>query len=169
MQNNMFETIMGALVLIVAVAFMTFAYQSSNLKAVEGYDVKAKFSTVAGIGLGSDVRIGGIKIGVVGDMNLDPDTYKAVVTFQIKNNIKLPSDSSAAVVSDGLLGSKYIKIEPGQDEKMLASGESITITQSSVSLEEIIGKMAFGSVDKPSAKKDTKLPDAATAPSSVHN
>jgi len=169
MQNNMFETIMGALVLIVAVAFMTFAYQSSNLKAVEGYDVKAKFSTVAGIGLGSDVRIGGIKIGVVGDMDLDPDTYKAVVTFQIKNNIKLPSDSSAAVVSDGLLGSKYIKIEPGQDEKMLASGESITITQSSVSLEEIIGKMAFGSVDKPAGKKDTKLPTTQEAPSSVHN
>jgi phospholipid/cholesterol/gamma-HCH transport system substrate-binding protein len=165
MGKNMFETIMGALVLIVAAGFMAFAYEGSNLKPVEGYPVKAKFDTVAGIGLGSDVRIGGIKIGVIEKMALDPDTYKAVITLQIKNGIKIPTDSSAAVVSDGLLGSKYVKIEPGSDEKMLAANGAITYTQSAVNIEELIGKMVFsgGGVDKNGSKASQAAP-AAGAP-----
>ncbi len=163
MGKNLFETIMGTLVLMLAAGFMSFAYQSSNLKPVEGYPIKAKFDTVAGIGLGSDVRIGGIKIGVVGDMELDPATYKALLTMQVRSGIKIPVDSSAAVVSDGLLGNKYIKIEPGADDKMLAGNETITYTQSAVNLEELIGKMVFsgGGVDKNSAKpSDTKTAPA---------
>jgi phospholipid/cholesterol/gamma-HCH transport system substrate-binding protein len=154
MGKNIFETIMGALVLIVAGGFMWFAYQGSNLRQVEGYGVKAKFDTVAGVGTGSDVRIGGIKVGVVSGMDLDPASYKAILTLQIKNGIKVPSDSSASIVSDGLLGSKYVKIEPGADDKMLAEGAVITYTQSSVNLEELIGKMVFsgGGVDKNGAK-----------------
>lgn len=169
MGKSLFETIMGALVLAVAAGFMVFAYQTSNLKPVEGYPVTAKFDTVAGVGLGSDVRIGGIKVGVISDMALDNNTYKAVLTLQIKNNTKLPADSSASVVSDGLLGSKYIKIEPGADEKMLASGETITYTQSAVNLEELIGKMVFsgGGVDKDGSKKDPE-PKAAPSPESPH-
>ena len=162
MGRSVFETIMGALVLVVAAGFMMFAYQSSNLKPVEGYALKAKFDTVAGVGMGSDVRIGGIKVGVVSSMELDPSTYKAVVTFQIMTNTKIPADSSASVVSDGLLGSKYVKIEPGADDKMLAAGEAITYTQSAVNLEELIGKMVFsgGGVDK--GKKQEKSPDPAS-------
>lgn len=164
MGRSIFETIMGALVLVVAAGFMMFAYQSSNLKPVEGYSLKAKFDTVAGVGLGSDVRIGGIKVGVVSNMALDPDTYKAVVTFQIMQHTKIPTDSTAAVVSDGLLGSKYVKIEPGADEKMLAAGDSISYTQSSVNLEELIGKMVFsgGGVDKNGGKKDAPTSTPAT-------
>src|SRR4051812_33335996 len=112
MGNKMFEAVMGALVLVVAAGFMAFAYQSSNLRSVEGYPLKAKFTTVAGIALGTDVRIGGIKVGVVNGLELDPETYQAVVGFQIKDGIKVPVDSSVAVVSDGLLGSKYVKLEP---------------------------------------------------------
>jgi len=153
MGSKMFETIMGALVLIVAAGFMSFAYQSSNLKTVDGYPLKAKFTTVAGIAVGTDVRVGGIKVGIVSDMALDPDTYQAIVTFQIKKTIKIPADSSVAVVSDGLLGSKYIKLEPGADDKMLAVGEVIPHAQSSVNLEELIGKMAFGGVDKKDSAK----------------
>ena len=153
MGRSMFETIMGALVLVVAIGFMSFAYEGSNLRPVEGYPIKAKFSTVAGIGLGSDVRIGGIKVGVVSNMALDDNTYQAILTMQLKDGLKLPTDSSAAVVSDGLLGSKYIKLDPGADDKMLAANDTITITQSAVNLEELIGKMAFGSADGGSAKK----------------
>lgn len=165
MGKSLFETVMGALVLIVATGFMVFAYQSSNLKPVEGYSVHAKFNTVAGVGMGSDVRIGGIKIGVVSAMALDPQTYKALVTFQIQQGTKLPVDSSASIVSDGLLGSKYVKIEPGADDKMLAAGESITYTQSAVNLEELIGKMVFsgGGVDKNGAKKDSSTSTPPTA------
>jgi phospholipid/cholesterol/gamma-HCH transport system substrate-binding protein len=164
----MFETVMGALVLVVACGFMAFAYQGSNLKPVEGYPLKAKFNTVAGIGLGSDVRIGGIKVGVVSNMILDPATYQAILTLQMKDGLKLPDDSSAAVVSDGLLGSKYIKIEPGAEDKMLAANDTITLTQSAVNLEELIGKMAFGGVSgngdkKPAADKSAPTPPEASA------
>lgn len=154
MGKNLFETIMGALVLAVAIGFMAFAYQSSNLKPVEGYSIKAKFDTVSGVGLGSDVRIGGIKVGVISNMSLEQESYKAVLTLQIKNGIKLPVDSSASIVSDGLLGSKYVKIEPGADDKMLTSNQTLTYTQSSVNLEELIGKMVFsgGGVDKNAGK-----------------
>jgi len=152
MGNKNFEAVMGALVLVVAGLFLLFAYQGSNLKSVDGYKVKAKFTTVAGIGLGTDVRIGGIKVGVVNDLRLDPETYQAIVTLLVKQEIKLPVDSSAAVVSDGLLGNKYIKIEPGADEKFLAAGGEIVHSQSSVNLEELIGKMAFGGVDKKAEK-----------------
>ena len=164
MGKSWFETIMGALVLLIAAAFMIFAYQSSNLKPVNGYPLKAKFDTVAGVGLGSDVRIGGIKVGVVSDMALDEDTYKALITLQIKAGTKVPSDSSASVVSDGLLGSKYVKIEPGAEEKMLAANAFIPYTQSSVNLEELIGKMVFsgGGVDK-GGKKDAPAAGAASA------
>jgi phospholipid/cholesterol/gamma-HCH transport system substrate-binding protein len=168
MGKSWFETIMGALVLLVAGGFMAFAYQSSNLKPVEGYSLKAKFNTVAGVGLGTDVRIGGIKIGVISDMVLDPSNYKAIISFQIKNGIKIPADSSASVVSDGLLGSKYVKIEPGADDKMLANNGEIPYTQSAVNLEELIGKMVFsgGGVDKNSGKKDNSAvnaPDMSTS------
>lgn len=175
MGNKTFETIMGALVLLVAAGFMVFAYQSSNLKTVNGYPLKAKFSSVAGIALGTDVRIGGIKVGVVSDMELDPDTYQAVVSLQIKDGIKIPDDSSVAVVSDGLLGSKYVKLEPGADDKMLASGGMITHTQSAVNLEELIGKMAFGGTDGSSGLKKSgsdkgasvSAPASANAPPSI--
>jgi len=172
MGKSIFETIMGALVLIVATGFMIFAYQSSSLKPVEGYSVKAKFETVAGVGLGCDVRIGGIKVGVVSDLTLDPETYKALVTLQIKSGVKIPTDSIASVVSDGLLGSKYVKIEPGADDKMLAEGQTIAYTQSSVNLEELIGKMVFsgGGVDKGGKKQGsdkTAASETAPAPASA--
>lgn len=169
MGKNLFETIMGALVLAVAVGFMSFAYQSSNLKPVEGYTLQAKFDTVAGVGLGSDVRIGGIKVGVISDMKLDPESYKAVIAVLIKTGTKIPSDSSASIVSDGLLGSKYVKIEPGADDKMLAANGVIPYTQSSVNLEELIGKMVFsgGGVDKNGGKKPAPTADNTPAPAAA--
>lgn len=165
MGKSLFETIMGALVLAVAAGFMAFAYQTSNLKPVEGYPLLAKFDTVAGVGLGSDVRIGGIKVGVISDMALDNKTYKAVLTLQIKNSTRLPADSSASVVSDGLLGSKYIKIEPGADDLMLKSGEAITYTQSAVNLEELIGKMVFSGGGVDNGGKKAPKPEEGAQPS----
>ena len=163
MGNKTFETIMGAIVLIIAIAFMAFAYQSSNLKTIQGYPLKAKFTSASGIGLGTDVRVSGIKVGVVTDLVLDPDTYRAIVSFQVKEGIKLPVDSSAAIGSDGLLGSKYVKIEPGSDDKILASGETITITQSSVNLEDMIAKFIGVGSDKKPSKTEEASPQSLKA------
>lgn len=163
MGRNLIETVMGAVVLLVAAGFLMFAYQSSNLKTVVGYSVKAKFESVAGLALGSDVRVGGIKVGVVSAMDLDPKTYQAVVTMQVSKDTKFPVDSTASVVSDGLLGSKYIKIDVGGEDEMLAENGVIQFTQSSVNLEELIGKMVFsgGGVDKKGG--DAKKPESQAA------
>lgn len=139
--RNSIETIIGALVLVVAIGFAFFAYKSSNLKPIDGYSVKARFASVDGIGTGSEVRIGGIKVGVVSEMDIDPQTYEALLTLQLRENIKLPSDSNAGVVSSGLLGSKYVELLPGGAEEMLKGGDEITFTQSSVNIESLIGKM----------------------------
>jgi phospholipid/cholesterol/gamma-HCH transport system substrate-binding protein len=143
MANNMIETVMGAVVLTVAGGFLYFAYSNSNIKPVEGYSVSANFSNIAGIGLGSDVRVGGIKVGVVESLSLDQKTYQAKALFRINEEIKLPKDSSASVQSEGLIGGKFVAIEPGGDENNLKQGDAITLTQSAVSLEEMIGKFVF--------------------------
>lgn len=143
MARNVLETVMGAVVLAVAVGFLLFAYDRSAVKKVEGYAIEARFSDITGIGLGSDVRVGGLKVGSVANMQLDEATYQATVTMQIREKVKLPKDSSAAVVSSGLLGDKFIKLEPGGADTMLAQGDVITFTQSSVFFEELIGKFVF--------------------------
>lgn len=152
MQKNILETLMGAVVLIVAGVFLVFAYQGSQVRIEGGYTVSGKFSDASGIALGSDVRIGGVKVGVVSGLKLDPQTYDAIVAMQIKNDIKLPDDSSAAIVSSGLLGDKFLQITPGSDNKMLKSGGRLQFTQSSVNLEQLIGKFMFsgGGVDNKS-------------------
>ena len=150
MQKNIIETLMGAVVLLVAAVFMFFAYNGSGMRVEKGYVVTADFGNASGISLGSDVRVGGIKVGTVANLSLDPESYEAVLSIQIRENTKMPKDSSAAIVSSGLLGEKYIQLTPGGDEKMLASGDKIKFTQSAVNLEELIGKFMFsgGGVDK---------------------
>jgi phospholipid/cholesterol/gamma-HCH transport system substrate-binding protein len=143
MANNMIETVMGAVVLTVAGGFLYFAYSNSSIKTVDGYAVSAKFSNITGIGIGSDVRVGGIKVGVVEKLDLDPADFNAKAQMRIEEDVKLPKDSSAAVQSAGLLGEKFVAIEPGGDENNLKEGDAITITQSSVSLEDMIGKFVF--------------------------
>ncbi|MEZ5692195.1 MAG: outer membrane lipid asymmetry maintenance protein MlaD [Rickettsiales bacterium] len=153
MQRNVIETLTGAVILGVAIVFFVFAYQGSGMRIESGYSVNAKFSNISGIALGSDVRIGGIKIGTVSDLALDANTYEAVVNMSIRSSTELPKDSSASIVSSGLLGEKYIQIVPGGDDKMLKDGDKIGYTQSAVNLEELIGKFMFsgGGVDKDKA------------------
>lgn len=143
MQKNIVETIMGAVVLIVAASFFIFAYNKSDVSMEDGYQISAKFDNASGVALGSDVRVGGVKVGVVSDLGLDPKTFQAVVTMQIRNSTKLPKDSSVAVTGDGLLGGKYLQIAPGGDDATLENGGTIEYTQSSVNLEELIGKFVF--------------------------
>lgn len=161
MQKNIVETLIGAVVLLAAAVFFIFAYQKSGVSVENGYKVTAKFDNVGGVALGSDVRIGGIKVGVVSDLGLDPKTYQALVTMQIRNSTKLPKDSSAAITGDGLLGGKFLQILPGGDEEMLKAGDTIEYTQSAVNLEEMIGKFMFsggGGDKKPASETPTATP-----------
>ena len=157
--RNLIETFMGGVVLILAAGFVFFAFKLSNISNMEGgYTVSAKFDRADGLASGSDVRVSGIKIGSVTNQAIDPETFLAVISMTIKGDIKLPKDSSAEIVSDGLLGGKYIAIVPGGEQENLKDQDLIQYTQSSVSIEQLIGKFMFSGGDK---KKEEKPAPAA--------
>jgi phospholipid/cholesterol/gamma-HCH transport system substrate-binding protein len=148
MGKNLTETLLGAVVIFTACFFIYLSYSSGNISSdKEGYSVIAKFREVGTLSIGSDVRIGGIKIGTVTDQNIDKETFRAAIELSLQDDIEIPRDSSASIVSDGLLGGKYVSLEPGADERPLKDGDEIQFTQDSVSLESLIAKFAFGSVN----------------------
>jgi phospholipid/cholesterol/gamma-HCH transport system substrate-binding protein len=155
MQQNVIETIMGGVVIMVAASVLFFAYEGSGVQDEGGYDIHAKFDNITGINVGSDVRVGGIKVGIVSDLALDETTYQAIATLKIRDHTKLPNDSTAAIASSGLLGEKFVQVVPGAEERMLGKGGEIAYTQSSVSLEELIGKLMFSSSDSKDAKSES--------------
>lgn len=143
MNKKPVETIMGIVVLLIAVLFLVFAYRVSDLQVVKGYEVNAKFFKVGGLSVGSDVRINGIKIGTVMNQKLSNEDYMVDVILSIASDVKLPDDSVALITSDGLMGNKFVKIEPGTSKKMLANGDEIKKTKDFETLEDLIGKFIF--------------------------
>ncbi|MCK5295836.1 MAG: MCE family protein [Alphaproteobacteria bacterium] len=143
MGKNVVETIMGAVVLAVAGYFLSFAYSSANIKTVEGYIVKAKFFKSGGLEIGNDIRIGGIKVGSIVKQELDLEDFSAVIHMSIKPEIKLPTDTVATISSEGLLGGKYIKLEPGVSKEKIESNGEIKKTKDYKSLEDMVGELIF--------------------------
>lgn len=149
MRNNIAESILGAIVLIVGAAILLYAYSVNHKSDLEkGYTLLARFDRVDGIIEGNEVRLSGINVGYVKKLSLDPKTYLAVVTLEVDENIKLPTDTVAQISSESLLGGKYLALIPGGSEEMLKPNAEITHTQSSVNLESLIGQIVFNSDDK---------------------
>ncbi len=153
MRRNLIETVMGAVVLVVAALFIVFAYSKAEVGTVDGYTIQAKFDRVDGIRPGTDVRMSGIKVGTVTSSELDPRTYLAVVRMSIRTDVKIPEDTSIAVSADGLLGDKFLALSPGGAEEMLPDGGEITTTQGSIDLMSIIGQLIFSQTGKDDEKK----------------
>jgi phospholipid/cholesterol/gamma-HCH transport system substrate-binding protein len=143
MGKNLAETLIGIVVLAGAAIFLSFAYTKGGLKTIDGYEVVGKFDRVDGLAEGSDVRMSGIKIGTVISQKLDPKTYLAVLIMSVKKNVKLPRDSSIKIVSNGLLGDKYLSITPGAEDEMIKPGGELYHTQGSVDFLSLIGRMIF--------------------------
>ena len=150
MKGNLFEALIGAVVLAVAAFFLVFAFSSTDVGAVDGYEVTATFDRVDGVNAGADVRMSGIKIGTVTKLELDPQTFLAKATLNIDRSVELPDDSSAEITTEGLLGGKYMAIVPGGAEDVIAPGGRIQFTQSSLSLEGLISRFGFGLGDSES-------------------
>jgi phospholipid/cholesterol/gamma-HCH transport system substrate-binding protein len=143
MSRNAVETVMGAVVLVVAALFLYFAYTTSQVRAVTGYDLTARFDRVEGLRDGGDVRISGIKVGSVISQTLDPKTFVAVVKLSIDPTIQLPVDTVATITSSGLFGDNYVALEPGNEDKTIAAGGQIEHTQSPMNLQSLIGQYIF--------------------------
>ncbi len=157
LRRNTTEVLTGLLVLAVAFGFLAYALARSGQDRVgAGYTLYASFDNIAGLNVGAPVRLAGVQVGRVDSEAVDPKTYLAKVQMTIRRGIELPKDSSATVSSESLLGGQYLAIDPGADEAMLRPGQSITITQGSVSLEQLLGKFIFSATSMVSAMGNTK-------------
>ncbi|MBM3531936.1 MAG: outer membrane lipid asymmetry maintenance protein MlaD [Alphaproteobacteria bacterium] len=154
--RSMIETVMGAVVIVVAAMFLAFAYNSSGLRTVSGYEVSARFDRVDGVTAGTDVRVSGIKVGTVIDQRLDTERFLAIVRMSIDPKVKLPTDTVAEVASEGLLGGRYLALIPGGDTETIKPGGEIKFTQSSVDIVQMLGKFMFSAPDQ--SKDATKKP-----------
>jgi len=143
MNRNPIETVLGAVVLVVAGMFVALAYSSAQVATTQGYEVQATFLKVGGLQVGSDVRISGINIGTVSRQSLDQNTYEAEVTMVIDPKVSLPDDTVAAIVGDGLLGGKYVDLQPGRSLQRITDGGAITNSQDFRSLEDLVGEIIF--------------------------
>lgn len=143
MKHNSIETAMGAVVLAVAGMFLVVAMRTAQVDTASGYTLSAAFANANGVSVGSDVRLGGVTVGSVSGLTLDPTTYQAVVSLTIRDDLRLPVDTSATIRSESLMGGKYLALEPGGDDNMLAAGGRIEHTQSTPDIEQMLGQAIF--------------------------
>ena len=140
------ETWVGVFVVIGILALVFLALKAANLatfSTAKGYVVRARFDNIGGLKVHAPVRSAGVAVGHVTSIALDKNTYQGVVTLEIAKGYSFPADSSAQILTSGLLGDQYVGIEPGSDDKELQGGDQIKNTQSAVVLEKLIGQMIF--------------------------
>ena len=147
MKRSVIETVLGAVVLLVAGFFLLFSYETANVANVEGYSLTADFSGIGGLKAGDEVQISGVKIGTVAAVDLVSETYLARVTMSIDSQYKLPVDTAALISSESLLGGKYLALEPGADEEYLEDQARIEFTQAPQNLEQLLGQFIFSMQD----------------------
>ena len=148
LRENFGEAIVGLAVVLLAVWFVLFAWERTGGGNVAGaVRVTAMFPNASGVSVGTDVRVAGLKIGSVAAQKLDPQSYQVAVTLAIDPAVKIPADSSAAITSEGLLGSTFIALNPGGAPAPLKNGDVITDTQGSMDLMALIGQF----INKPAA------------------
>lgn len=157
--SRKFETIVGALVLLFAVGFGFQIFSSIKESSMSGksYSVSASFDRIDGLKVGSLVKLSGISVGKVISQSIDYTNYNAAVVLEIEKECVLPADTSAEIVTDGIIGEKYISLVPGSESDMLSDGATIEFTQSPLNIESIIGKFAFGMDNNGGKKAETAV------------
>ena len=147
MSRRTIEILVGLFVLLGFASALFLSLKAANLASFgehnKGYTLSAKFDNIGGLKARAPVRSAGVTIGRVRSISLDLKTYQGLVTMEIDDGVRFPKDSSAKILTSGLLGDQYIGLEPGADEKELVAGDVIRQTQSAVVLENLIGQMIF--------------------------
>ena len=140
------ETLVGIFVLLGALAVVFLALKAANLASFTTsgtYTVLARFDNIGGLKVRAPVKSAGVTVGRVASISLDTKTYQGLVTLEINQGFTFPKDTSAKILTAGLLGDQYIGLEPGGDDKNLGSGDTIKMTQSAVVLENLIGQFLY--------------------------
>lgn len=163
MKQRKLELLVGGFVLLglAALVFLTVKLGAGSLLGSDTYALEARFDNASGLNTGCSVHVAGVPVGRVEAIRVDPKDYSAIVTMSVLSGLHMPTDSMASIKTAGLIGDKFISLSPGAEAEFLKPGERITMTESSVDIESLIGKMAFGSVDKgKEGTTDTAKPPA---------
>ena len=162
MGKRSIETLVGAFVLLGMLGLVFLALKAANLGSVGGgntYTLQARFDNIGGLKVRAPVRTAGVTVGRVTKIALDGKTFQGVVSMEIEQGYRYPKDSSAKILTAGLLGDQYIGMDPGGDDKDLAAGDTVAQSQSAVGLENLIGQFLSSKADTPAS--------AAPAPASA--
>ncbi|MET0262283.1 MAG: outer membrane lipid asymmetry maintenance protein MlaD, partial [Rariglobus sp.] len=153
MKQSKLELIVGVFVLVglAAVAYLALRIGAGALLGADTYVLKARFTNAGGLNPGSNVLIAGVPVGRVDSITLNAEDYSALVQLSVRKDVKVPADSIASIKTSGLIGDKFLALSPGGDDQMLTAGSLITDTESTLDLESLISRFAFGNVDKPDA------------------
>lgn len=165
------ETSVGLFLLAAIACLLVLAFKVSGLTSFfkqEGYTVTAQFDDIGQLKVRAAVKVGGVQVGEVSNVILDPQTFKAVVSMRINSKVNdIPDDSSAAILTAGLLGDNYIAITPMYNTTFLKQGSTIEDTHSAMILEKLIGQFLFKAGANDSAKKDASGNNAETSVNST--
>ena len=156
----------GVFVLAGLAAFLVLAFKVGNLGAVnlsDAYTVTARFDNVGGLKSAAPIRASGVLVGRVQSIRFDVKRYNAVVTMSIDHLYQFPKDTSASILTSGILGEQYIGLDAGGDDQMLKDGGEITLTQSAVVLEKLIGQFLFSKAQDSGGTTPAAKSDATTA------
>ena len=157
MNRSTIDLWVGALVAMGLAALLFLALKVGNLASFstsEVYQVQAKFANIGGLKVRAPIKSAGVVVGRVADVRFDTDSYEAVVTMNIEGQFKFPRDTSAKILTSGLLGEQYVGLEAGGDSAMLKSGDRVKLTQSAVVLENLISQFMFSKAQE--SGKDSK-------------
>ncbi len=147
MNTRNIEIAVGGFVVLAIVAMVMLSLKVSNLASYgddsNAYEIIAQFDNIGGLKERSPVSAGGVRVGKVSSIHYNNEEFTAVVTLQIEGGYQFPSDTSASILTAGLLGEQYVGLEPGGDEEYLVEGGEIDITQSALVLEQVIGQFLY--------------------------
>jgi phospholipid/cholesterol/gamma-HCH transport system substrate-binding protein len=164
MKRSVVETLLGALVLVVAGVFLLYSYKVGDVAVPDGYNISADFAGIGGLQPGDEVQISGVKVGSVTKVDLVPESYLARVHMNVDSSLRLPTDTAALISSESLLGGKYLLLEPGAEEEMIPQGGTIQFTQAPQNLEQLLGQFIFSMKDEDKGQKQAQAAPAASIP-----
>jgi len=168
MKKTVLDFWVGLFVVLGFIALLFLALKAGNMSSLSfqpTYAVKLKFDNIGGLKVRAPVKSAGVVVGRVSSIGFDTNTYQALVTIDIDKQFAFPKDTSAKIQTSGLLGEQYIGLEPGGDTEMLKAGDTITMTQSAIVLENLIGQFLYGKAADAGGGKTA--PPPAPAPSAV--
>ena len=143
MNRTYVDSVLGAAVVVGGLVFVYLAYSAATFETAKGYPLTALFFKAGGLQQGNEVRIGGVKVGTIASVHLDPETYDSVVQMTVSSRLNFPVDTVAAIADDGIFGGKYLLLEPGKEKAVMKPGDTFERVRDAASLEDLIGEAIF--------------------------